>query len=240
MTPPDGPLIAEFRPADSACDPRPSDQGVTWWESGGIPTQAPCYVQGTLIATSRGEVPVETIRPGDQLVTPHLGNTALQPVVWVGHRHLRRLHRRANVASLAPVRIMAGALADGVPQRDLCVSPDHAMFLDGRLVPAILLVNGTTIVQERHVTEVTYWHVELPEHGLLLAEGAPSESYLDHGNRAQYAKRGVMTLLKHMLTTRDAGGYDAAACFQPLRHGEALEAIRDRLTARAWGMRRRA
>ncbi|MBW6401499.1 Hint domain-containing protein [Roseomonas sp. HJA6] len=214
-------------------------QSATWFETGGMLGQAPCYVAGTRIATAGGEVPVETLKPGDTVVTADGGGPPLRPVIWVGHRKVS-LRRRGNLLALAPVRITVGALADGVPHRDLCVSPDHAMFLDGRLVPAGLLVNGVTIFQDFHHAEVTYWHVELPAHALLVAEGALSESYLDDGNRGQYDNCGLITVFMDAVTARGTGRYDAASCFRPLRHGPLLDAIRDRLALRAKGMRRRA
>ncbi|MBR0671733.1 Hint domain-containing protein [Neoroseomonas soli] len=190
-----------------------------------------CFAQGTMIATARGEVAVENLKVGDLVVSAH-GGAALQPVVWLGHT-------RANVArhpertKAAPILIQAGALADGVPHRDLRVSPEHAMFLDGRLVPAKHLVNGSTIIQELWCPEVTYWHVELPAHGLLIAEGAASESYFDDGNRKQFDNYGVTTLFKDFASERSNGRYAENACYPLLEDGEALDRIRARLAARA-------
>jgi hypothetical protein len=70
-----------------------------------------------------------------------------------------------------------------MPNRDLVVSPDHAIFVDGKRICARQLVNGTTIRQERDWTAVDYYHVELDRHAILLAEGLPAESYIDTGNR---------------------------------------------------------
>ena len=78
---------------------------------------------------------------------------------------------------MAPIRIERDAFADGMPHRDLLVSPDHAIFVDGKLICARQLVNGTTIRQERDWTAVDYYHVELDQHAILLAEGLPAESY---------------------------------------------------------------
>jgi len=96
-------------------------------------------------------------------------------------------------AQLRPVRIRAGALADGLPRRDLLVSPQHAMLVEGVLVPAATLVNGRTILREPVTGPLSYLHVELAEGELILAEGAATESFLDHDSRglfqnaAQYA-----------------------------------------------------
>ena len=190
-----------------------------------------CFAEGTMIATARGEVAVQDLRVGDLVVTAH-GGAPLQPVVWLGHSRAN-VARHPQKAKAAPILIKAGALADGVPHRDLRVSPDHAMFLDGRLVPAKHLVNGTTIVQELWCPEVTYWHVELPAHGLLVSEGAVSESYFDDGNRKHFDNYGITTLFKDFASERSNGRYAEAACYPLLENGEALERIRARLAARA-------
>ena len=87
------------------------------------------------------------------------------------------------------MRIAPGAFGDNVPARELYLSPDHAVFVNDVLVPVKLLVNGTSIVQEKR-DRVTYYHVELPEHAVILAEGLPVESYLDAGDRANFANAG--------------------------------------------------
>ncbi|CAH0306803.1 Hint domain-containing protein [Roseomonas sp. CECT 9278] len=191
-----------------------------------------CFAEGTRIATARGEVPVETLRAGDLVVVAHGTGAPLQPVVWMGHARTA-VARHPDPASVAPVLIRAGALADGVPYRDLRVSPEHALFLDGRLVPARLLVNGRSIVQEGWCPEVTYWHVEVPGHGLLVAEGAVAESYFDDGNRKHFDNGVVTTLVKDFASARANGRYAEAACYPLLLEGPALEVLRARLAGRA-------
>jgi hypothetical protein len=80
----------------------------------------------------------------------------------------------------APIRIRAGAVAPGLPRRDLVLSPDHCVLFDGHLLRAFRLINGVSVVQDRPA-RVTYVHVELERHALLLAEGVAAESYLDEG-----------------------------------------------------------
>ncbi len=78
-----------------------------------------------------------------------------------------------------------GAFGEGRPNRDLWLSPDHAVFVDGALIPVRHLVNGGAIVQELR-DEVTYSHVELGRHDVVLAEGVLCETYLDTGNRPAF------------------------------------------------------
>ena len=195
------------------------------------PDDEPCFATGTMIATARGEVAVEDLRVGDLVLTAH-GGAPLQPIVWIGHSRAAVAKHRDR-ARIAPVLIKAGALGEGVPHRDLRVSPDHGMFVDGYLVPAGRLVNGTSIIQEMWCPEVTYWHVELPAHGLLVSEGAVSESYLDDGNRKQFDNFGITTLFKDFAAERANGRYKAQACRPVLEEGPALERIRARIAARA-------
>ena len=140
-----------------------------------------CFAAGTRIAGAFGKVPVEALREGDQVRT---ASGRLATVRWLGHRRTNlRQHPRPH--DVMPVRVRAGAFGDRLPSRDLVLSPDHAVFMDGYLVPIRHLVNGQSIVQETR-DAVTYWHVELERHDVLLAEDLPCESYLDTGNRAAF------------------------------------------------------
>jgi hypothetical protein len=196
------------------------------------PVDVTCFVEGTLISTERGQIAVEALRIGDLVVTMH-GTPSLQPVVWIGHSRIA-VAGRANPRKTAPILVRAGALMEGAPHRDLRVSPEHAFFLDGCLVPARLLVNGTTIVQELWCPEVTYWHVELETHGLLVSEGVVSESYFDDGNRQNFDNYGVAALVKDFESHRANGCYRQNAC-APLidEDSAALTRIRIRLASRA-------
>src|SRR6202044_545640 len=94
-----------------------------------------------------------------------------------------------------PIVIRADAIADGMPRRDLRVSPDHALLVDGALVLARLLVNGASIKRDDRYGDVTYYHIELETHDILLAEGLPAESYLDTGNRGMFENADAPLLL---------------------------------------------
>ena len=185
----------------------------------------PCFAAGTRIRTPSGETEVEALQSGDTVLT---ATGAERRVVWVGHRTLD-LARHPHPELVGPVRIAAGALADGVPARDLVVSPDHALFLDGVLVQAKDLVDGTMIAPDRRLSHVTYFHVELDQHDVLLAEGAPAESFLDTGHRGLFENAGEPLILHPdlMQARREAEG-----CAPLVTGGDALAAIRARLAAR--------
>ncbi len=185
-----------------------------------------CFAAGTRIATADGELPVERLRIG-MLLPTHPGG-ALQPITWIGRR---RVDCRRHPASDAvhPIRIAAGAFGGGLPLRDLRLSPDHAVFMAGRLVPVGCLVNGATIRREP-VASVTYYHVELPAHGIILAERLPVESFLDLGNRASFGNAGPLVALHPSFM---AQAWSARACAPQLRDGPLLGALRVRLLMRA-------
>jgi hypothetical protein len=141
-----------------------------------------CFMPGTLVATPSGERAVETLRAGELVLTAD-GRAA--PVRWLGRQTVST--RFADPLRVLPVRVVAGALGENLPARDLLVSADHALLVDGVLVQAGALVNGSTIRREAGVPEVfTYWHVELADHALVLAEGVPAETFIDNVARLAF------------------------------------------------------
>jgi hypothetical protein len=143
---------------------------------------AACYCAGTLIRTPDGELSVEHLKIGDRVVT--ISGEA-KPVKWIGRRSYSGRFI-ANNRAVLPICVSADALADGVPARDLWISPEHALFIDGALVPARLLVNGATITQVASVEELEYFHIELEQHDIIFAEGASAETFTDCDNRGMF------------------------------------------------------
>ncbi len=179
-----------------------------------------CYRAGTRIATPRGERDVASLAAGDEVLT---ASGVARRIRFVG----RRGYAAAQVgrhAHLQPIRIGASALGAGLPRRDLFVSPRHAMLIDGVLVPAEALVDGERVTRCGAAISVSYVHVELDSHDVILAEGAPSETFCDCDNR-------------WMFDNADADAAPAAAsaalrwatCAPLVDGGTALATIRARL-----------
>jgi hypothetical protein len=149
------------------------------------PGAAVCFASGTLIDTPEGPRPVEDLHEGDLVVTRDHGP---QPVVWHGRQWFSASDLRAR-PNLCPVRIPAGAISDGLPRRDLVVSPQHRVLLSGGwvelmtgeaecLVPAAHLARADTrVAQELPADGVTYHHLLLGRHEIIYAEGQESESF---------------------------------------------------------------
>jgi hypothetical protein len=152
--------------------------------AGGI-GEAPCFAAGTRIATARGEIAVQAIGVGER-VQVLLGD-GFSRVIWVGRREVD-CACHPHPQKVWPVRIAAGAFGPHRPHRDLYLSPDHAVYVEDVLIPIKHLINGRTIVQVP-VQHVTYYHLELAEHDVLLAEGLPAESFLDMRDGSNYANR---------------------------------------------------
>lgn len=136
-------------------------------------------------------MPVEALTEGDMICTA-LGNGAMS-AGWIGRR---RVECDAHPAPhrVWPARIRAGAFEQGLPVLDLLLSPDHALYLNDALIPVERLANGRSIVQVP-VSSVTYYHVELPTHDVLFAEGVSTKSYLEVGDRSNFANGGAGTRL---------------------------------------------
>lgn len=190
--------------------------------AGGEDISVTCFCAGTRVQTERGEVPVEKLHVGETVLV-HVGDGGImsQPVIWIGHRSVDCMHH-SKPKNVWPVRIRTWAFGPRGPARDLFLSPDHAVFIDDVLIPVKYLINGLSIHQVS-VASVEYFHVELPAHAVLLAEGLPVESYLDVGDRANFANGGEPVTLFPDFATR---AWEARGCAQLVVTGAQLQAAR--------------
>ena len=138
----------------------------------------PCFTAGTLILTVTGEQPIETLKVGDRIVTRDGGSQTLR---WIGRRRMK------VSPAIAPIRILADALGEGVPEREVRVSPLHrvlvrsakAQMLFGQneiLVAAKFLLNDTNILRDSSARVVDYVHLMFDDHAVVYTEGLLSES----------------------------------------------------------------
>lgn len=143
-----------------------------------------CFTPGTLLATPEGPRPIEALRPGDRINTADNGP---QPIMWTGSRHLSGARLFAQ-PHLRPIRIRRAALGDRRPDRDLLVSPQHRMLVRGAaamalfntpevLVAATDLVDHETVFPDSSLRAVTYIHLLLEAHQVIVANGLETESF---------------------------------------------------------------
>lgn len=163
----------------SSASVAPTDGGVAEF----APYYYSCFEKNTQISTPSGYVSVSSLKVGDEVLN-HLGQAI--EVLWVGRQVLNPVFARVHGGM--PVKISAGALGANMPQADLYVSPDHAFLIDGLLVNASALVNGSSIVQMQSWSgNLEYYHIETDAHEIILAEGALAETYLDNEGRQKFA-----------------------------------------------------
>ncbi len=147
----------------------------------GIEIHATCFAPGTEISIPDGTCPVERLRIGDRVLTADGQSVAVK---WIGRQVLHKL--RIDPERYAPVRVLQNALGPGSPDRDLVVTSDHALIIDGIAINAGALVNGDSIVKVPE-SELEYrsvfYHVETEKHEVILANGAPAESFVDNVSR---------------------------------------------------------
>ena len=141
-----------------------------------------CFLDGTRIATPQGERPVQTLRPGD-LVTTACGRTL--PIRWIGVTHVSEAVLQEDPAQ-RPVIVPTNFFGPGLPHRPLGLSPGHRISCGGWqaemlfgcaevLLPASHL--RTAVTPLRPVGPITYYHILLDDHAMLIAEGLPAESF---------------------------------------------------------------
>lgn len=132
----------------------------------------PCIVKGQKILTPKGEVPVETLKDGDMIVTQ---DNRQVPVRIYTHK----VDKSDNAT--APVEIAAGAFGPNMPPRNLQVSPLHAVYKGNNLweIPYMAMKRYKDVKQLPFRQEVVYYHVETPNYMTdhLIVEGCVIESF---------------------------------------------------------------
>lgn len=144
-----------------------------------------CFTRGVLIKSAKGEVPVERLTEGDHVLTMDAG---YQPIRWIGSNWVDAAGLDAN-PKLIPIRILAGALGNGLPEQDIVVSPQHRVLISSViaerifdirevLVPAnkLLAMEGIDLAEDMLATGVEYWHFLFDAHQIVWSNGAPTES----------------------------------------------------------------
>lgn len=142
-----------------------------------------CFTKGTMIATARGEVPVEELCPGEKVLTRDNG---VQELRWIGAREFTWRTLASN-AHIRPVLIRRGALGDGMPERDMMLSPNHRVLVPGdytlaffdepEVLAAARHLVGNDGIHEVDAMGVTYLHLLFDQHEVILSDGAWTESF---------------------------------------------------------------
>ncbi|MFT8308261.1 Hint domain-containing protein [Acetobacter malorum] len=165
-----------------------------------------CFLAGSMIRTADGDVAVENIQIGDEVVTFDwkTGAENVRPVIWAGTACATVHAGLPDDEAGYPVRILKDAVADGVPYQDLLVTSEHCLFFDGKFVPVRMLVNGSSIFYDKSITAYDYYHIETAEHSVVAANGVLTESYLDTGNRRSFRQEGKVASIGGRAKTWEA------------------------------------
>lgn len=173
----------EVKRVSDASDDTTTNSAANIVSLSGIENVTPCFTPGTLIATPRGERPVEDLVIGDRVITRDNG---IQVIRWVGARNMSS-EDLARAKHLRPVRIQQGALGAGLPERDMYVSPQHRVLVANDKT-ALYFDETEVLVAAQHLTKMdgidvvdvpdtTYIHVMFDHHEVILSDGAWTESF---------------------------------------------------------------
>jgi hypothetical protein len=146
----------------------------------------PCFLRGTNILTSKGEAHVEDLMIGDLVVTA--GGRAM-PIKWIGRNLFKKTGTRPWPENVQPILVSRFAIDDKTPHADLYLSPKHALYVDGVLIPVENLINGMSVrpATPESMDVVEYFHIELETHEVIFAEGTPVETFLVTNDRERFA-----------------------------------------------------
>jgi hypothetical protein len=155
-----------------------------------------CFLEGSKILTEFGYKAIEDLKVGDKIITKgEINNDDYidkksdynsEPIIWLGS--FTPIKKNLNSY---PICIKKNALGENLPFEDLFVSPLHRIILYGKMIPAENLVNGDTIFQDTSKKSIVYYHLELPSHYSIIANGILTETYKDFGKKDFFDKNKI-------------------------------------------------
>ncbi|MFT9215214.1 MAG: Hint domain-containing protein [Acetobacter malorum] len=149
-----------------------------------------CFLADSMIETPNGEVPVQNIQVGTEVITYDAGSPQTRKVIWAGKKRAVTNPLLADDLAGFPVRILRGAISEGVPYKDMLITPEHCLIFNGQFIPARMLVNGRSVFYDKSISSYDYYHIETEQHSVIKADGMLTESYLDTGNRSSFRQNG--------------------------------------------------
>ena len=181
-----------------------------------------CYLKGSQILTLQGERSIEDLRIGDLLLTV---SGEAKPIKWIGRRRFDRGEQKSWDDAVAPVKIARGAFNGELPHSDLYVSASHRFYINGLLISAGDLINGSSIARLKSTSSdvLEYLHIELESHEIILAHGAPAETLLGNAERMKFDNFDEYVALYGATLTDDT------PCAPIIAYKGRLQALRGRL-----------
>lgn len=194
-----------------------------------ISSSTACFLANSMILTSKGYIPVEKIKIGDDVITYEQNEACRRKVIWIGQKQVVVKSRFSEDDAGYPVRILKDAISDQVPYKDMLITAEHCLFMNNHFIPVRMLVNGQSIYYDHSIRNYHYYHLKLEKHSIIEADGVLTESFLDTGNHYNfYMNDLVKDFSKNNLQTWSK---DAAAPLGVERN--LVEPIYHRLTERA-------
>jgi len=180
----------------------------------------PCFTPGTLIATPKGERKVEELEIGDRIITRDNG---MQEIRWIGRREMSGEELAAK-EHLRPVLIREGALGNGLPERDMMVSPQHRVLIANDKT-AMYFEEREVLVAAKHLTDMeridvvdvshtSYIHIMFDQHEVVLSDGTWTESFqpgdLSLAGVGDASREEILELFPELATREGIEAYAAA------------------------------
>jgi hypothetical protein len=208
-------------------DTATSNENLKLVSDGGLGSQiiaTACFLSGTLISTKNRKVPVQELVIGDKIIA---SDNREHIIKWIGRRTYRQPFKK-NDRTIFPICICKSAFSDNIPSENLFLSPEHSILIENLLVPSKFLVNGKSIKIIDNLSEISYYHIELDNHELILAENTKVETFIDAGSRKIFENHDEFL---HLYP--DNRSEIRTLRFPKLEKAEDAKWIRDKLAARA-------
>lgn len=141
-----------------------------------------CFLEDCDVLTPYGYKNITEIKSGSYIIA----DGEAVKVLEIGVGTTKAINNVPLDLSGYPVCITKNAFGENKPNKDIHLTPEHSVYMNGFLIPIRLLVNDVSIYYDTEIEYFEYYHIICEKHTIVDVNGLDAETYYNTGNSFKF------------------------------------------------------